>query len=190
MATLSEFLLSGTLGSIHHGMSRDEVEAILGKPSDISVAKNPLILKYGGLQLTFFKPTDGERRELSLIGLYYGPSWEPIPAEVRPTDFVGSPETTIDDARLFLAAAGIPIQSTVEGELGSHLNLANGARMTFDEGMLHSASFPRKAANRKKQISVSIPTETWNKAQSLAHETGQTVPGLIAEWIAEKATEL
>jgi hypothetical protein len=94
MATLSEFLKSGKLGDIHYGMLRDQVVAILGQPNDTSVAQNPLILKYGGLQLTFFKPTDAEHRELSQIGLHYGPSWEPIPAPVLPSDFVGNPETT------------------------------------------------------------------------------------------------
>jgi len=190
MATLSEFLKSGKLGDIHHGMRRDEVVAILGQPNDTSVARNPLLLKFGGLQLTFFKPAGAEHRELSQIGLHYGPSWEPIPAAVLPSDFVGNPETTIAGVRAFLAADGIDIHSGVDAEFGSHLILASGARITFDDGMLHRISFPRKTTNAKKQVSVSVPTETWNKAKSLANETGQTVPGLFADWIAEKATEL
>jgi len=190
MATLSEFLKSGKLGDLRHGMLRDEVVAILGQPHDTSVAQNPLILKYGGLQLTYFKKAGAENRELSPIGLYYGPSWEPIPTAVLPSDFVGNPHTTIAGVRAFLTAAGIDTHSAACGECGSHLILSSGARITFDDGTLHSISFPRKTPNAKKQVSVSVPTETWNKAKSLANETGQTVPSLFADWIAEKATEL
>lgn len=50
---LLAFLRTGNLAPLAVGMSRQEVEACLGEPDDVSVAHKPLIWKYGPLQLTF-----------------------------------------------------------------------------------------------------------------------------------------
>lgn len=161
---------------------------MLGQPGDISVAENPTILKFGGLQLTFIKARDDHEFALSHIGLTFAPLWEPIPEVVRPVDFLPGPATTIDDVRNFLIAAGIAVHSSVVGEFESHLVVESGARITFGDGELQKISFARKAVPATRQVTISLPAETWDKAKALAENSGRTVPRVLAEWIAKQAS--
>jgi len=53
MASILEFIKTGKLGSVSLGISKEEIENILGKPDDVSVSRKPRIYKYGSLQLAF-----------------------------------------------------------------------------------------------------------------------------------------
>lgn len=187
--TLKEFLQSGELGPIHAGMSQAEVTAQLGKPEDVSVG-HPQILKYGGLQLTFLrKPGDRDRR-LAHIGLYFGPDMERIPPPLLPTDFHGTPNSTIAEVRDFLARAGMKESAVVEGEGTNYLILPSGARITFDGEKLHSVIFATPSTSLKKQLSFSIPKDTWCQLKALSQKLNCSVSELCAEWITQRAAEL
>jgi hypothetical protein len=191
MATLEQFLRTGDLGPVHAGMSQAEVVALLGRPQDESVAQNPLILKYGGLQLTFLRCPGVASRCLAHIGLYFAPRAEPIPEPTRPADFTGSPETTIAEVREFLGRVGLTISAAVEGEDASYLVLPSGARLTFDGPNLESIHFvTRTRVPAKKQVSVSISEDTWNQLRTLARQSNWSVSKLCAEWITQRANGL
>jgi hypothetical protein len=191
MATLEQFLQTGELGPIHAGMSEAAVIALLGPPQDESLARRAKILKYGGLQLTVLSLPEAADRELAHLGLYFGPCAEPIPEQVRPTDFDGSSETTIADVREFLARVGLQESEAVEDEDTSSLTLPSGAHITFDGPTLWSIQFARKAVDAaKKQLSVSISEDTWAKLSALARESNQSLSRLCAEWITSRANEL
>lgn len=175
MATLKKFLQTGELGLLHAGMSEAEVIALLGPPQDESVERHAQILKYGGLQLTFLRPPRARDRVLSHIGLYYGPYAEPIPPCALPTDFKGTPETTLADVRAFLAQAGLKECVADEADDATCLMLPSCARITFDRQSLQSISFAAPTSSvAKKQISVSIPKDTWNKLRTLARKSAST----------------
>jgi hypothetical protein len=191
MATLNTFLQTGELGPIHPGMSEAAVIAILGPPQDESVAQHPHILKYGGLQLTFLKRPESAPRGLAHIGLYFGPHAEPIPEPTRPTDFSGSPETTILEVRDFLARANLKELEVIEDEDALHLNLPSGVSITFDGQKLQSIYYAmRTLGPAKKQISVSISQDTWNQLTTLARQSNRSIAKLCAEWITQQANEL
>src|ERR1022692_3407433 len=107
MATLEQFLRTGDLGSLHPGMTPAKAIALLGPPPDASVQREPKILKYGGLQLTFARPVRGAEQQLVLTGLYFRPPLEPIPESVSPADFNGTSETTLADVRAILDRVGM-----------------------------------------------------------------------------------
>jgi hypothetical protein len=191
MATLEQFLQTGDLGPIHLGMSQAEVSAVLGPPQDESVSRHPQILKYGGLQLTFHANPGTADRMLGHIGLYYSPRAEPIPEPALPTDFTGTPETTIAEVREFLARVGLKELAVVEEEITGNLILPSGARIAFDDQMLQSIHFAiRTSAPAKKQISVSIGNDTWKQLKTLARQSKRSVSELCAEWITQRADEL
>ncbi len=191
MAALEQFLRTGELGPIRPGMTEAEVIALLGPPQDESVSRHPQILKYGGLQLTFLRRPGAADRWLAHIGLYYSPLAEPIPEPVRPADFQGTAATTMAEVREFLARVGLEESAVVEGEDTSYVILPSGARITFDGPKLQSINFARPTpAPAKKQISVSISEETWNRLRTLARQSNRSVSELCSEWITQQANEL
>jgi hypothetical protein len=191
MATLEQFLRTGELGPLRTGMSQAEVTALLGPPEDTSVARNPQILKYGGLQLWFLTRQGTGERWLAHIGLYFWPRAEPLPEPTRPSDFAGTPETTSAEVREFLSRAGLTAHATVEGEDANYLILPSGARITFEGPLLRCINLvsPTKTP-AKKQISVSLPADVWNRLREVARQSGRSVPELCAGWITERVNGL
>lgn len=187
MATLEQFLKTGELGPIRPGMSRADIVDCLGPPQDESVARNPLILKYGGVQLTFLTRPDEQDQVLAHIGLYFAPHSEPVPEPIRPVDFTLTHELTIDELRDFLVNKGLSAFSEVEEEDTRYMVLPSGVRITFDGPKLHSIIFAaRKATAASKQVSVSVPGEMWKQLRWLAQESKQSVSELCAQWIRER----
>jgi hypothetical protein len=68
MAALEEFLRTGRLGPLILGLSPNEIMAELGDPDAVSRKSNPLLLKYGCVQLTFWKPKEAKQslREITI----------------------------------------------------------------------------------------------------------------------------
>src|SRR5262245_13765908 len=88
MATLANFLMTGQLGPIALGITPLEAMSLLGDADDTSRKSNPLILRYGPLQLTFVKQGKVRESRLTQLGLYFQPpAVEPLPEVVRPTDW-------------------------------------------------------------------------------------------------------
>lgn len=190
MPSLEEFLRTGKLGPLHFGMTVSDVVAHLGAATDESVRREPRILKYGALQVTFARPAPGAEPRLTLIGIYYRPPLEPLPGPVVPTDFVGTSATSVGEVQEFLHRAGLCATNEGEGE-DLRLTMPSGAQIVFGDRRLHSAQFAaRIAPTAKKQISVSIPEDAWQQLHSLAGQSNQSVAALCAQWIAQRASEL
>jgi hypothetical protein len=60
-----EFIKTGTYKNIGLGQQKNNIVDILGAPEDSSISNNPLILKYGQLQLALYKNV------LSSIHIYF-----------------------------------------------------------------------------------------------------------------------
>jgi hypothetical protein len=187
MATLEQFLRAGELGPIHFGLTVEEVAGLLGAPGDTSVRRNPLIEKYGGLQLTFFRADRAPHRRLTHVGLYFQPLAEPIPDLARPTDWLPTPATTRAEFRQFLDRIGLAPVADQSAAPDSRWVLPTGANIIFTDNELHSIQFaaPQTA---KKQISISVPPDTLASLQAQARRANRSVADLCAEWVAEKAS--
>jgi hypothetical protein len=52
MPSLLDLIATGSVGSVGPGSSPDEVRRKFGEPSDTSVSHDPLVLKFGALEVT------------------------------------------------------------------------------------------------------------------------------------------
>jgi hypothetical protein len=184
MVTLEQFLRTGDLGPVRFGITAEAVTAALGPPPDESVRKKPLILKYGGLQLTLAAPGPGEARRVTHVGLYFRPPAEPLPDPVRPTDWLPTTATTESEFRGYLAQVGLPV-----GDAGEdRIVLPSGAQVSFADGRLHSIQFShREPGPATRQVSVTLPEATLDSVRARARQANRSVAELCAEWITEKA---
>src|SRR5690349_11154714 len=102
MATLEQFLRTGQLGPLALGMTTADVTAVLGEPQQVSRKSNPLLVKYGGLQLTFSRQRADRVFRMNQLGIYFQPEPEPLPASVRPEDIPPGVAPSEREFRAFL----------------------------------------------------------------------------------------
>ncbi len=189
MATLEQFLRTGELGPLHPGMSQADVASSLGTPQDESLSARAPILRYGGLQLAFHRDRGAADARLQHLGLYYRPPEESIPELARPSDFRGTSSTTLAEVREYLDRVGMKEYAVEEQDATTYLIFSSGARITFDDQVLWSVNFSARTFSRaKKQISVSLPADTWDQVLTLARQSKRSVTELCAEWITQRAS--
>jgi hypothetical protein len=99
MASLLSFIATGEVDGVVLGSSEDEVRAAFGSPSDTSIARDPIILKYNGLEVTL---RDG-RVELLHVELD-----QPLPGFLDSDGL--TPETTLDALEQRLGNQGISFE--------------------------------------------------------------------------------
>ena len=189
MIALEQFLKHGELGPIRVGMGADELMDVLGPPDGRSTGKNPRILKYGGLQLAVASSREHSAHRVISIGLYFQPVEEELPEAIRPMDWQPSGSTSEREFREYLDRIGYPPHSSVSGESNRYLVLPSGARITFTESRLHAIQFLLKDSGQR-QVSMTIPDETFRAIRDLARSENRTLTELCAEWITEKAAAL
>jgi hypothetical protein len=191
MASLEEFLKSGKLGALHVWMTREDAVAVLGAAPDESVQKEPKILKYGGLQVTFARLSKTPEQRLVLTGLYFHAPSEKLPDAVLPTDLVVSSETTVAEMRSYLGRLGLEETTSTGGADDRRIELASGASMNFRNDRLWSIQYAlRTPESARKQISITVPEETWAQVSQLARQSKRSVSDMCAEWLTERAKEL
>jgi hypothetical protein len=191
MPTLADFLMTGKLGRIAAGLSKDEVRQILGDPADVSVQKNPEIWKYGALQLGFLSERDATPASLSYIGLYFRRAEEAIPEALAMTGWMPTQKTTLQEMRHYLTASnGVTGESVVRESDGDLVIENSGVRLCFDEGKLHSINFAAPGKTQRRQISILIPENILEVIRQEAAERKVSVSALCAQWIKDHAMNL
>lgn len=65
------FIKTGILGEISLGVTISSVQEYLGSPEDVSISRKPIILKYGSLQLTFYREKSRNEAILDSINIYF-----------------------------------------------------------------------------------------------------------------------
>src|SRR4051812_10926933 len=124
MGKLAEFLKTGSLGPVVLGMNPFEVVEHLGEPEQESQKKNPLTLKYGSLQLVFWKHAGQPKSQLREIVLSFLPEFEPLPNPVALDDFQEPPTET--HFRNFMHQYRCMPVHMVESESGRQLIFLSG----------------------------------------------------------------
>ncbi|MCI0685511.1 MAG: hypothetical protein L0Y71_25700 [Gemmataceae bacterium] len=103
-----------------------------------------------------------------------------------------SPQTTVDEFRAFLDRVGLSKNVKCYQRGDEMLDLIippPGARITFHDQKLWSVHFTDRTPP-KRQISLSVSEDTWNRLKNLATKTKKSVSALCAEWITQRAGEL
>jgi hypothetical protein len=153
MATLANFLKTGSLGPVLLGLSPIDVIQEIGDPEQESRKKNPLTLKYGSLQLVFWK--HGPKLQLRDITLSFLPAFEPLPALLSFEDFKTDSNPTERDFRNFLKQIRYLPAHLTEEENGRQLVFLSGVVADFMDGFLHSIRISQKNTKETTQGALS-----------------------------------
>jgi hypothetical protein len=142
MATLAQFLKTGSLGPLVLGMDPVDVTELIGDPDEESRKRNPLTLKYGALQLTFWK--HGPKSQLRDMALFFLPVYEHLPNVIDLEDFTPHGKPTERFFRNFLHEIRyLPVHLT-EQESGRDLVFLSGVVVDFMDGFLNSIRITQK----------------------------------------------
>src|SRR3954454_23757961 len=138
MPALEQFLRTGHLGPVALGLSPNDVMIALGDPDGISGKSNPLLLKYGPIQLTFWKASKEKAHQLREIVAMYQPETEAPPDHLKFADWSPERPPTERDFRDFMHRIGYMPVHMVEGLSERQLIFPSGVTALFSDGMLHS----------------------------------------------------
>jgi hypothetical protein len=153
MPSLEEFLRTGHLGSIILGMGQNDVMTALGEPDDISAKSNPLILRYGCVQLVFWKSRGQQGHQLREIVIGFQPESQSVSGPLAFTDWKPGQPATEQDLTAFTQSIGYVPTHTVAGPSGRQLHFPSGVTVLFSEGLLHSI----RLAQRETKEPTSAP---------------------------------
>src|SRR5437868_2374613 len=121
MATLESFLKTGRLGPVSLGMGPVEVMTALGDPDETSEKLNPLILKYGPVELVFVSKPNQRKQDLREITILYKPKFKKMPKVLRLSDWSPSTTPSEEDFVKYLKRIMYPPAHKVSGEKGTQL---------------------------------------------------------------------
>jgi len=191
MATLKEFLTTGRLGEIAPGVSKDSVRQLLGEPEDVSGQRNPELWKYGALQLGFHQCRGEKQPALAFIGLYFKAAGAGIPNALAWTGWLPPPGTSFKAFQDWLADAGLNDSAAlkVTGDANEYLIMHSGVRITFDDGNLHSIQYTAQRTPERRQLSVSLPTDLWDRIREEAAQQRVSMAELCSRWIRDHVRE-
>ena len=137
MTQLKKFLESGKLGPIVLGVTPNEVMGWLGDAELTSRKSNPLQLKYGSLQLVFWRPRKRTPHQLHEIIISFQPNFEPLPPSLKLDDFLHANGRTEHAFRQYIHSINLPPSSMEDGASGRQLLFLSGVTVLFTRGLLH-----------------------------------------------------
>ncbi|HMO85611.1 MAG TPA: hypothetical protein PKC18_11905 [Lacipirellulaceae bacterium] len=147
MGRLAEFLRTGSLGPVTLGMSPFDVTEQIGEPDQESQKKNPLTLKFGSLQLVFWKHSKQGNSELRDISISFFPNFVSLPQSVALDDFPGSMSEA--DFDVFITNRQLPAAHLIGDEGNRQYTFLSGVLAIFSGGQLDTV---RIAQKEKREI--------------------------------------
>ena len=159
MATLEEFMRTGHLGPVILGMSSNDAMTALGDPDDISRKSNPLILKYGPVQLSFWKTPPKKAPQLREIAIAFQPEFERLPKSLSITDWNPTEPPTEGEFRSFIDRIEYPPAQLVEGPTDKALTFLSGVTALVSDGKLHSLRLKLKENKTPPPTPVTVERE-------------------------------
>jgi hypothetical protein len=193
MATLEEFLRDGRLGPVVLGMTPPDVITAIGEPQATSTKSNPLQLKYGSAQLSFWKEKKDRRFFLREIAIKYQPKFEALQPILPFLDWNPQPPTK-QIFLSFLNYIGYPPVNSVEGPKESQMTFLSGVTALFTEEILDSIRLSQGRTKERTNTVLSYdcePTsfqimEMLDEAERAAG-SGALRAGLLMAWAGLEA---
>jgi hypothetical protein len=194
MATLEEFIRTGHLGPILLGLSPKEVIAELGDPDGISRKSNPLIIRYGRVQLTFLR-YENANQDLREIAIDFRSLPEPLPPAIDFSDWKALEAPTERQFRDFVRQIDyLPIQSP-ERAISRQMIFDSGVTATFSDEMLVSLQLVERELKStipmpltdEREPTIEQIAEMFNEATTASHAGAKRAALLIA-WAGLEAT--
>jgi hypothetical protein len=191
MASLQEFLDTGRLGEIAVGASNDFVRQLLGEPNDVSTQRNPELWKYGAVQLGFYRGKGTKQHTLAFIGLYFQGGDARIPDALKWTGWFPYQATTSQVFQGWPTQTGVTFSTIAEaeGETADYLVTKAGVAVTFADGNLQSIQYAAHHKSDRRQLSVSIPPDVWDRIREEAAQQKVSMAELCSRWITDHIRE-
>jgi len=182
---------TGHLGPVILGMSPKDVMDALGEPEGASRKSNPLVLKYGCVQLSFWKAPNQGVPQLREIVITYQPVFEAAPESLAFRDWSLNAPPTEGQFKLFVQQIDYPPAHLVEGASGRQLLFPSGVTALFADGMLHSIrlvereqrSSPPAALTDEREPTLDQIHEMLNEAEQVS-QIGAHRAALLIAWAA------
>jgi len=150
MAKIQTFLKSGELGPIVLSSSPNDVMAECGSPDETSRKMNPLILRYGEVQLTFLRTPTAKTPRLHEIQI----SMKPHSGGVGRSNSSTSP-IFLEDMGLWRGATRSEFMALARksgcplvGEGHSQVQFASGVTASFENGTLETLRLSKKESTQ------------------------------------------
>jgi len=195
MDTLIGLLCAGELDGIALGASKNTVMAKLGSPDDVSVQKNPEILKYGSLELTFYR----SKRDTPATLQYFRIDFRTNPCLPERLSWIGwrpGSSVSVDEFTTYLQGRTEAIERqftvsedrTIEDRAQVRLEFDSGAFVLFQNKYLAYVGMKGPSTSKNlRQVTVLLADEVVQNIREKAVERQVSVSALCAEWIAERA---
>jgi hypothetical protein len=148
--SFARFLRTGQLGPLTLGMDPAAVELQLGQPQARSRKHNPLLLKYGPLELTFWSPRS-QPPQLALIRLLVTPGLRGLPLALRFDDWVVDADMNLEDFIGYVMGSGVRPEEVLKGDLESSVVLPSGLVASFSEGQLRALVLSKRERDENRQ---------------------------------------
>jgi hypothetical protein len=196
MATsFAKFLRTGQFGPLTLGIDPSAVEFQLGPPDARSRKHNPLLMKYGPLELTFWSPRSSQAPQLVQFLLSVVHGLRDLPGALRFDDFLMPDAVSdINDFSRFVEQIGVWPEEILRGDRESSIVLPSGVKASFIDNQLSALVLSKreKDENRlpiltdEREPSVQqVKLQIQEALNSLEH--GFASAGLLLAWAAVEA---
>jgi len=152
MATsFATFLRTGQFGPLTLGMDPSAVELQLGPPDARSRKHNPLLMKYGPLELTFWSPRSSQALQLVQFLLSVVLGLRDLPRALRFDDFV-MPDavSNMNDFSRFVEQIGASPEEILTGDRESSIVLPSGVKASFIDNQLSALLLSRRERDESR----------------------------------------
>lgn len=142
-ASLTEFFRTGQLGPLTLGMSPAGVEFELGRPDMRSRKFNPLIMKYGPLELTFWAPRS-QPPQLAQVNMSFIQGLQGLPPALRFNDWKAFETINVQSFSRLLDQIRVRPEEVLRGDHESSFVFPSGVVASFWEGQLRTLVLSRR----------------------------------------------
>jgi hypothetical protein len=157
--SLSRFLRTGQLGPLTLGMDPAAVELQLGQPEARSRKHNPLLLKYGPLELTFWNPRS-QPPQLAQVSLLFIDGLRGLPRTLRFDDWTAEEGMRFVDFGHFLMRIGVRPEETLRGDRESSIVLPSGVKVSFMDDQLTALFLSKRGSDENRPPILTDENET------------------------------
>ena len=148
-ADFATFLRSGQLGPLTLGMAPSAVEFQLGVPDARSRKHNPLIMKYGPLELTFWsRRSQPPQLAQVLVSVLQGLG--DLPPALQFDDLMPAAVMHFNDFRRFVEQIGIWPDEVLKGDRESSILLPSGVKASFIDGQLSALALSKRERDENR----------------------------------------